>query len=252
MITDNDGIRIAVRRSLVYNALFIVLGSLILIVLVNILREGLRTAAADAVYSDVEEAVVDPETHEVDFYALRGSGCRSTSWIYVPGTKINYPVVIGADNEFYLDHDVYGNESEAGAVFVNCANSADMSDSKTIIFGHNMADGSMFSNVHNYCDPEWGKSHSDMCIYLDDGSIRHYRLMCYLYTDPTYEPVYVIGAAEDIRATADRLLSDSQVRYADYGGGRLVCLSTCKYHEYRTVAVFEETPGQVESAVSVG
>ena len=239
MIADGEKPVFSVKRKYIYNTVLVCLIGMVVVVSMNLLKEGLKTAAADAVYSDVTASVVSQDTHNVNFTALTDSGCQSTSWIYVPGTKIDYPIVIGKDNIFYLDHDVYGNESEAGAIFVNSANSADMSDDKTIIFGHNMADGSMFSNVHNYSDQKWGNEHRDLYIYLDNGTRLHYRLLCYLYTDPSYEPVYVTGENENVGATAMRLLQDAQVRYSEYNGGKLVCLSTCKYHEYRTVAVFE-------------
>lgn len=241
MITDDEKPVVSVKRAYVYNIVLALLGIAVFVLVINLLKEGLKTAAADAMYSKVAQQVVsDDGTHTVNFEVLKDSGCRSQSWICVPGTQIDYPIVIGCDNDYYLDHDAYGRESEAGAIFVNYVNSSDLSDDKTIIFGHNMADGSMFSDVQKYSDSKWGEEHRDLIIYLDNGEQRHYRLMCYLYTDPSYEPVYVVGENEDIAVTAGRLLSDAQVRYSEYGGGKLICLSTCKYHEYRTVAVFEE------------
>ena len=57
-------------------------------------------------------------------------------WIEVPNTNINYPVVQGEDNDFYLNHDFNKKESSSGAIFIDYKNNIDK-DKNIIIYGHN-------------------------------------------------------------------------------------------------------------------
>ncbi|MGL5149223.1 MAG: class B sortase [Clostridium sp.] len=68
-------------------------------------------------------------------------------WLYIPGTKVNYPLVKGTDNSFYLNHNFFKEESKAGSIFIDC-NINEFEDKNTIIYGHYMKDGSMFADLH--------------------------------------------------------------------------------------------------------
>lgn len=68
-------------------------------------------------------------------------------WITVDGTDIEYPVVLGEDNDYYLNHNFHKEEDKVGAIFMDYRNSSDALDKNTIIYGHNMKDQSMFSGL---------------------------------------------------------------------------------------------------------
>jgi sortase B len=76
-------------------------------------------------------------------------------WITVPNTKVDYPVVKAADNEFYLHRNIEGQRSEAGTIFMDFRNSGDGNDRHTILYGHNMRDGSMFQGIMKYKDRDF-------------------------------------------------------------------------------------------------
>lgn len=80
-------------------------------------------------------------------------------FLTIEGTEINYAVVQSDDNEFYLNHDLYGSKSVSGSIFMDYENSAGLFDDNTIIYGHNMADGSMFHNLRYYADKKYFDSH---------------------------------------------------------------------------------------------
>ena len=63
---------------------------------------------------------------------------------------ISYPIAQGDDNEFYLHHTYKKESIFAGSIFVDCKNSKDFSDQNTIVYGHNMKNGSMFGTLKNY------------------------------------------------------------------------------------------------------
>lgn len=203
------------------------------------LHEKLLSVAAETSYQEVAQEAVLPATHEINFSVVKSAGANSTSWIYIPDTNIDYPLVQGDDNDFYIDNDAYGNPSSAGAIFINFANSSDMSDAKTIIFGHNMASGSMFSDLHKYSDRKWGEEHTDAYIYMENGSVKHYKLRYYIFTEPMDPDVYVVSKSDVASEEAERLKGASSLVYGEHSGGDLIVLSTCTMHTYRTVVVFE-------------
>lgn len=239
MLTD-DEVKKASHIRLIVNICIIVAVLGTVFAVTGFIKTGLEDAASTVTYAEAADIVVDKQTHEINFVYLHEAGCISNSWIYIPETKIDYPLVQGPDNDYYMYKDAYGNENSAGAIFINFANSNNMTDPKTVIFGHNMLDGSMFTDLHKYNNEEWGKEHEDMYIYMENGEVKHYRVLCYLYTDPSNEAIYVVSKAEQPLNVARTLLEQADIAYNEYGGGLLVCLSTCKYHDNRSVVIFEE------------
>ena len=86
----------------------------------------------------------------VDFEALRKSGPDIIGWISLPDSAINYPVTQADNNEYYLRHLYDGSYNKTGCLFADYENQADFSDRNTIIYGHNMRDGSMFAALNEY------------------------------------------------------------------------------------------------------
>lgn len=91
---------------------------------------------------------------EVDFDALREVNEDVVGWLYIEGTNINYPVVQGEDNKEYLNKLFDGEYNGAGSIFMDCRNSPDLSESNTILYGHNMKNKTMFSELRNYLKQE--------------------------------------------------------------------------------------------------
>ncbi|WP_051569386.1 class B sortase [Alkaliphilus transvaalensis] len=71
-------------------------------------------------------------------------------WITVTNTRIDYPVVKGEDNDFYLRHNLLKEQSKAGAIFMDFRNKAFLDEEHKILYGHNMRDGSMFKDLLKY------------------------------------------------------------------------------------------------------
>ena len=72
---------------------------------------------------------------------------RNYDWINIKGTAIDYPLVKGSDNQFYLTHDHEGNYDIAGSIFYDAADEP-YNGNITSIYGHSMRDGTMFNNLH--------------------------------------------------------------------------------------------------------
>lgn len=85
-------------------------------------------------------------------------------WINVKDTKINYPILQGADNEYYLNHNYKKEKSEYGSIYLKDKSKIDDNNSNLILYGHNMKDGEMFNNLLNYTDKSYYDEHKDITI----------------------------------------------------------------------------------------
>lgn len=103
------------------------------------------------------EATADPESQfpVVDFESLKQMNSDVVGWIYIPGTHVNYPVVQGSDNSYYLNRLFTKQWNSAGAIFVDYRNAADFTDWHTIIYGHQMNNRTMFNDLKLYEDQEF-------------------------------------------------------------------------------------------------
>lgn len=70
-------------------------------------------------------------------------------WLYVSGTSIDYPVVQSSSNDYYLRRGFYGNFLNSGSIFADSTCSLPSENRNTVIYGHNMKDGTMFHTLHN-------------------------------------------------------------------------------------------------------
>ncbi len=95
----------------------------------------------------------------VDFAALQQKNSEICGWILFEDSVINYPVVRGSDNDYYLTHTSSKDKNNCGAIFMDYHNSADFMDSKTIIYGHRMNNGTMFASLLEYRSQEYYEQH---------------------------------------------------------------------------------------------
>lgn len=89
-----------------------------------------------------------------------------TAWLYIPGTNINYPVVAADNTDFYLNHSFDGSESIGGSLFMESQNQM-TEDDNVVIYGHNMKDGSMFSNLKSYADRDYWMQHPVIWLFME-------------------------------------------------------------------------------------
>ena len=96
---------------------------------------------------------------EVDFDALKAINEDIVGWIYIEDTNVNYPIVQGEDNDYYLHRLYDGTANGSGSIFMDFRNSSDFSDPHTIIYGHSMQNSSMFTNIKKYKTQEFYDQH---------------------------------------------------------------------------------------------
>lgn len=149
--------------------------------------------------------------------------------VEIEGTNINYPIIKN-ENNYYLKHSFDKKYNSNGAIFTT--NIFPFKDDETIVYGHNMKNGSMFSNLGKYLNKEFLDLHSKYKIYTVD---KNY--------EATIFSVYSIGVNEEMQNL--KLLNfDERVKYykniskykIEYNENinKIVKLSTCSYLNAKT------------------
>ena len=118
----------------------------------------------------------DPELErmkEISLAALREVNPEVIGWIRIPGTKVDYPLMQGEDNDFYLKHTWQKERNSVGSIFMEYQNSADLTDYNTIVYGHNMKNDSMFGTLDRYARSAWWQANPYVYLLTDAGVYRY-------------------------------------------------------------------------------
>lgn len=189
------------------------------------------TASADTQDEGSSEAAAAPlvPMTRIDLAALRNMNSDAVGWIEIPGTVLSYPVVHTTDNSFYLTHTFRKENNKSGSIFIETSNKADLSDLHTIIYGHNMKDGSMFAVLKNYQKQSYQEAHPYIYLDLTDGAHCYEIFSCHEadMTDITYTIGY---AADDQYASFLEQLKASSLYDTGVGvsiSDSVITLSTC-------------------------
>lgn len=117
----------------------------------------------------------------IDFAALQQQNPDVYAWIQVPGTEVDYPILQSSnDNTYYLNHTIDGEEKKEGAIFTENYNTKTFEDPNTVIYGHDMKNGSMFQSIHKYMDRSFFDNNRDIVIYMPDQILRYKIFAAYL------------------------------------------------------------------------
>lgn len=132
-------------------------------------------ATAPAMTPEETESVAETDDTDwptVDFEALQAINPDVVAWIFIEGTNINYPVVQGTDNSYYLDHLVDGSYNGAGTIFMDYRNESDLSDKHSVFYGHHMQNGTMFNQITKYKDQAFYDEHPVCLVMTPDGNYK--------------------------------------------------------------------------------
>lgn len=156
----------------------IILTLLIIFFLVMMIISGyqlikwyLNNKANQDIIKEIEEnnLVVHDEVSDevsVDFSKLKEINSDIVGYVEVPNTNIAYPVVQTTNNEYYLRYNLKKEYNNAGWIFMDYRNKIDGTDKNTIIYGHNMRDGSMFGSLKNILTPDWYNNEENKYVSL--------------------------------------------------------------------------------------
>ena len=173
-----------------------------------------------------------PRFPTVDFAGLREKNPDVVAWIQIPALEgVDYPVVIGEDNAYYVNHNWENQESEEGAIFLDFRNSSDFSQPHNILYGHCMKDGTMFQPLGQWEKESFlrGSDHT-VLLYLPE-EVRVYEIIgserVGSLDSRVYKTDYAAGQdwANAIGETLRHLWYESDVEYD--GNSEILTLSTC-------------------------
>lgn len=184
----------------------------------------------------VEDDPVLEELRKTDLAALREVNPDVVGWIRVPDTKIDYPVVQGEDNNFYLKHTWQGHENTVGTIFMDYGSSPDLTDFNTLIYGHNMRTGSMFASLRNYSQQDYFNAHPYVYLLVDNGAFRFEVFSAY----QAELDASAYGQSFRQRETREKFLQDAaekstiETEITPGIRDRILTLSTCSGMGYET------------------
>lgn len=113
----------------------------------------------------------------IDFKTLHETCPDAYAWIRIPDTNIDYPVcqMVEGDQLFYLYHRPDKTDEFAGSIYSENYNKRDFSDPVTVLYGHDMSNGSMFQNLHFYEGRDFFDNNKNVTVYTPD-KVLHYRV----------------------------------------------------------------------------
>jgi len=117
--------------------------------------------------------------------SLKKENRDTVGWLDIPDADIQYPVVQCADNEYYMTHTFKKKRNASGAIFLDCGNTSDFTDFNTVIYGHNMKDGSMFAGLREYRHQKFFDEHPYIEVTLLNKKLKYRVFAAYVAKDGT-------------------------------------------------------------------
>ncbi len=215
------------------------------VLVISWMRDDRKRAEVVDFYEELQEEYtsilgnVDLDINElmqipVDFESLYEVNEDIYAWIDIEDTNIHYPILQSAeDDSYYLEHTVDRTAGLPGSIYTEKINAKDFSDYITLIYGHDMRDGSMFKHLHKFSDAEFFDEHDLITIYREDRiyQYRVYAAVAYdnrhiMYSfdkDNPVERAAFIQSLHDMSSSLNQYREDMEIDE----NSKLVVLSTC-------------------------
>lgn len=180
--------------------------------------------------------IVELPDNPIDFATLTAENGDAVAWIQVDGTAIDYPVFRSGPNtadDFYLNHDRYKKAKSAGSLYVQQVNSGDFTDPNTVIYGHNMRNGSMFGTLKKFRNTAFFNENRNITVYTKGHILKYEIFSAFVFDDRHIINSYDFYNAESYQNFLDicknpvsvskNVIKDASVTTDD----KIITLSTC-------------------------
>ena len=224
------GGRKAIGRRILPIVVFLAGLGLVVFASVSLWAGWAEDAAARGEYDSLREqmtAATEGDTHtdppsgaRVDMSYFTAINPDFVGWLSIAGMPISYPVVQGEDNAHYLHTTFRGEQNPAGAVFMDYRARQCFVSPVTILYGHNMRDGSMFGALIDYLDADFLREHPRLTIITADGDTLVYEVF-YARRAGAWDDVYALDFNDAAQAAEFFATAPS-------GASRFLVLSTCE------------------------
>ncbi len=211
---------------------FIALGIFVLGVIISCFYfVDMHTNKPQSVMNSSSKIVL--KENPIDFKPLYEQNSDIYAWIKIPNTRIDYPVVQSAeDDSFYLNHNYDKEYTKYGAIYTEMQNSTDFSDPNTVVYGHNMRNGTMFRDLHKFREKDFFDENKYIYIYTPGHILTYEICAAYRYdnrhilnsfnfSDPSVFSEYI----EFVKNPKSIILQKREVQMDT--SSRLLTLSTC-------------------------
>ena len=191
----------------------------------------------------INKIVEAPDINNVDLQEvlkdLYKQNKDTVGWLNVPGTNINYPVVKGNDNDYYIRHSFDKSYNKAGWIFADYRNNFDGNDINTIIYGHNRRDGSMFWTLKDTLKSSWWNNKDNHIIsFITNDEIQKYQVFSVYEVEKEEYYITTDFESTDLQEFINTIKSRSKHNFkVDVTtDDKILTLSTCSNdNRYRTV-----------------
>lgn len=193
-------------------------------------EEGTTSSTTSETVPSVQENVLSPEICEElkeQAQELQETYTDAIGWIYIPDTSINYPIMQGEDNDFYLTHGTDGRSLKCGCIELDFRCENRFQNNFNILYGHNMKNGSMFANVCRFKEKAYYDSHPYGWVYTADSVYRldFFSVAVTDWHDEIYNGFRSLDEWTPHLKEISRIYEEVELTEQD----RLVLLSTCSY-----------------------
>lgn len=192
---------------------------------------------SDCVQVDNTENVAQEEKYKVNFQELKSKNEDTVAWLKVNGTDVEYPIVQGKDNDYYLTYSFDKTYNKAGWPFIDYKNKLDGTDKNIIIYGHNRRDGSMFESLKKILTDEWANNEENRkVVFITEKEKTMYEVFSTYKIE--VEDYYLQTKPEDFENFVNSLKKRSTKDYNVSVGkdDQILTLSTCADNsQYRIV-----------------
>lgn len=209
-------------RLLIRKLLNIVLISVLSISCWEIGKKQLSYKQSIATYNKIEKE--KNNTKDLKEFLIK----HNFDWITVTDTAIDYPLVQGEDNNYYITHDYQGEDDIGGAIFYD-AYDKPYNGSLTAIYGHSMKNGTMFNNLHYFQKDHDRFNNSKLMIHTESGMTIYKPLGYYVTADDFFyknlDDKFTKDAVDIIEKKSDYFIQQNEV----VEGAHIIALYTCDY-----------------------
>ncbi len=118
----------------------------------------------------LKESVEDGEILDPDWDELKAQNEDIIGWLYVPDCEISFPIVQGDDDSYYLTHTAFKEDNPRGAVFLAAKANAEFEDDNSLVYGHSVEGGGMFTDLANFAEEDFFKEHTEFYVLTPNGN----------------------------------------------------------------------------------